>query len=332
MFERFKFIFTPLIIVLLANTAYARDNISMVGSSTVYPLAITAAEYFGLNSNYKTPKIESTGSGGGFKLFCKGVGTQYPDITAASRKIADSEKELCKNNGVKFTEIMLGYDGIVMANKIDSYEFNLTTKHIFLALAKFIPDEIKHDWKINNYLYWNDIDPKLPKVKINVIGPPPTSGTRDSFVELVMESACKQWTWIDHKDDRCKMIREDGTFIEAGENDNLIIQKLRANKDLIGIFGFVYLINNMDLIKPATINNHTPDYDTISSGEYVLARPLFIYAKNNHVTYIPDIIPFLRTFTAENSIGDEGYLVDKGLIPLTKDDRNNVRTLIDNIK
>lgn len=314
--------------------AQARDYISIVGSSTVYPFSTVVAEQFGKTGQFKTPKVESTGTGGGFKLFCAGVGVQHPDISNASRAIKSSEKEDCAKNGVKdIVEVKVGYDGIVLANSKASKVLEIDLKQLYLALAKNVPDPKSGDKLVPNpYKMWSDIDASLPKQKIEVLGPPPTSGTRDALVELGMEGGCKGFPLLKEmkeKDEKaykaaCGTMREDGAFIEAGENDNLIVQKLGANKDAYGIFGYSFLEENLATVKPAIINGSRPSYESISGGAYPLSRPLFFYVKKAHVGVIPGIPEFLAEFTSEKAFGPEGYLTDRGLIALPDDERKKV--------
>jgi len=265
--ERIEIIMKRIIVVMISalfmaasigtsGARAARDYISIVGSSTVYPFATVVAEQFGKSTPYKTPKIESTGSGGGFKLFCAGVGVENPDITNASRAIKKSEYDTCMANGVKgIIEVKIGYDGIVFANSKQAAPLKLTRKDIFLALAKEVPDPNGGEKLIPNpYNTWQDVNPALPAKTIEVLGPPPTSGTRDAFVELTMDAGCEEFKPIKSMDKKtmqatCQTIREDGSYIEAGENDNLIVQKLEANPNAVGIFGFSFLDQNMDKIQ-----------------------------------------------------------------------------------
>ena len=310
----------------------ARDYISIVGSSTVYPFATVVAEQFGKSTDYKTPKIESTGSGGGFKLFCAGVGVEHPDITNASRAIKKSEFDTCVANGVKdIIEVKIGYDGIVIANSRDAAPLKLTRKDIFLALAKEVPDPSGGGKMIPNpYKTWQEVNPALPAKTIEVLGPPPTSGTRDAFVELAMESGAKKFEIIASLKDKKKFaaisqtVREDGAYVEAGENDNLIVQKLEANPNAVGIFGFSFLDQNADKIQGSKINGVAPTFETIASGDYPVSRPLFFYVKKAHVGTIPGIEEYLAEFTSDKAWGDEGYLTDKGLIPMPEDMRAKV--------
>ncbi len=304
----------------------ARDYISIVGSSTVYPFATVVAEQFGRTSKFKTPKIEATGSGGGIKLFCAGVGIQHTDIANSSRRIKAGEVAECAKNGVTaIVEIKIGYDGIVLADSVASPRFALTRKAIFLALAKQVPSPKGDETLIANpYKTWKEVDPALPSRAIEVLGPPPTSGTRDAFVELAMEGGCKAYPWIAAVKDKdeakfkaiCHTIREDGRFIEAGENDNLIVQKLKANPNAIGIFGYSFLEQNEDSVQGSTVDGQAPTFEAIASGAYPVSRPLFFYVKKAHLAAIPGIREYVAEFTSNKAMGEEGYLADKGLIPL----------------
>ncbi len=312
-----------------AAEAVARDQIRIVGSSTVYPFAIAVAEDFGRSTSFPTPVIESTGSGGGLKLFCEGVGTNTPDVTNASRAIKTSEIELCESNGVTdIVEVMIGYDGIVMANAKSAPIYDLTKEQIFLALAKSVPKD--DELMPNPYQTWNEIDPNLPEHKIEVYGPPPTSGTRDAFVELVMEEACESWQVYEemNKADRkrfCAEIREDGAFIEAGENDNLIVQKLEANPRALGIFGFSFLDQNSDKVHGSLIDGVEPTFDNIADGAYPISRSLFFYVKTAHVGVIPGLKEYVEVFTSEPAWGPDGFLSERGLIPLPDTERTQMR-------
>ena len=324
------------------NAQAARDQISIVGSSTVYPFATVVAEQFGRTTSFKTPTVESTGSGGGLKLFCGGIGVDTPDITNASRRIKSSEVEKCASNGInEIVEVKIGYDGIVMANSKTAKQVSLTTKDIYLALAKEIPNPDGSETFIENpYKKWSDVSANLPDVKIEVLGPPPTSGTRDAFVELAMEGGCKQYDWIKaiKKEDkslykaRCHTIREDGAFVEAGENDNLIVQKLQANPNALGIFGFSFLDQNSDVVQGSKVNGEDPSFENIAVGAYPVSRPLYFYVKKAHVGKIPGIAEYLAEFTSEKAMGDEGYLSDRGLIPLPADEYAQVSDAVKNLK
>lgn len=312
-------------LISLSAVSAGRDHISIVGSSTVYPFATVVAERFGKSTGFKTPKIESTGTGGGMKLFCKSIALDTADITNASRRIKISEYKMCQENGVTdIVEVLIGYDGIVIANDIKSIQFNLTRKDLFLALAKQVPTKTPGELLTNPHITWSDVRSDLPNIKIEVLGPPPTSGTRDAFVELAMEGGCKKFDWIKSVKSEskskyksiCHTIREDGAYIEAGENDNLIIQKLQKNPNALGVFGFSFLDQNSDLVKGATIDGALPEFETIADGTYPISRPLFFYVKSAHVGNIPGMKEFLQEFTSEKAMGEEGYLTDKGLIPL----------------
>lgn len=320
-----------LTLALTAPAMAARDYISIVGSSTVYPFATVVAEQFGKTTGSKTPKIESTGSGGGFKLFCGGVGVDFPDITNASRAIKSSEMKTCAGNGVKeIVEVKIGYDGIVLANSKTVAPLQLTRKDIFLALAKEVPDPANPQKLIANpYMTWKEVNSALPDTKIEVLGPPPTSGTRDAFVELAMESGAKTFAIIknmkktDNKRYKAvsQTVREDGAYIEAGENDNLIVQKLQANPNALGIFGFSFLDQNGDVIQGSIIENQAPTFEGIAQGAYPVSRPLFFYVKKAHVDVIPGMKGYLAEFTSDKAWGEEGYLADKGMIPMPNEER-----------
>ncbi len=318
--------------------AAGRDHIDIVGSSTVYPFATVVAEKFGKKTRFRTPKIESTGSGGGLKLFCAGVDLNTPDITNASRRIKRSEYQKCQKNGVTdITEVQIGFDGIAIANSKKAPLFRLTRRDLFLALAKKVPNPDGSQTLIANpYTQWNQVNPNLPGTRIEVLGPPPTSGTRDAFAELALEGGCKTFDWIKSikKADKrrykaiCHGIREDGAYIEAGENDNLIVQKLDANPTAIGIFGYSFLEQNDDKIQGSVIEGVAPEFDTIADGSYPISRPLFFYTKNAHIDSIPGMLEYMKEFTSEQAFGDEGYLVDKGLIPLSEEKRKTMRETV----
>ena len=317
-----------------------RDYIYIVGSSTVYPFSTVVAERFGRSTEFKTPKVESTGSGGGLKLFCDGVGVDYPDITNASRAIKQSEVDTCAENGVTdIVEVRIGYDGIVIANSINAAHVNLSRAEIFLALAKSVPGETEGELIENPYKTWADINPELPDARIEVLGPPPTSGTRDAFVELAMEGGCKSVAWIkalkssdkNRYKEICHTVREDGAFVEAGENDNLIVQKLEANPSAFGIFGFSFLDQNAEKVKGAAVDGVDPTFDAIADGDYPVSRPLFFYVKKAHVDVIPGLRELLREFTSERAWGEEGYLSDRGLIPMPDEERSQVAANVRNL-
>jgi phosphate transport system substrate-binding protein len=297
------------------------------------------AEQFCKTTRYKTPKIESTGSGGGLKLFCAGVGVEYPDITNSSRRIKESELEKCRQNGVsEIIEVKIGYDGIVLANSNKAKPMKLTRKDIFLALAKDVPDPKGGETLVPNpYRTWREVNSSLPNKKIEVLGPPPTSGTRDAFVELAMETGAKSFPWIKAKDKKefqkiAHTIREDGAYIEAGENDNLIVQKLDANPNAIGIFGFSFLDQNTDKIQGSFVDDEKPTFEAIASGEYPVSRPLFFYVKKAHIGVIPGMEGYLSEFTSEKAWGPEGYLADKGMIPMPDAERKKYRADVSKLR
>ena len=295
-----------ILVAAASSVATARDQIRVVGSSTVFPFSTAVAEQFGRSTDFNSPVIESTGSGGGMKLFCAGVGTGHPDVTNASRRMKESEFQLCRDNGVTdITEAVIGYDGIVVANAKGGPVFSLTRAQIVTALAAQGPLPTS----------WDEVDPALPAIKIEVLGPPPSSGTRDAFEELVMHEGC-EGAGIE-----CEgiTIREDGAFIEAGENDNLIVSKLEANPNALGVFGFSFLDQNSDALQGASVDGVDPEFDAIADGDYPVSRSLYFYIKNAHVGVVPGIQEFANEFMSENAAGEEGYLVDKGLIPLPED-------------
>ncbi len=330
-----KFLIAASAIALFAGPALARDQIRIVGSSTVYPFTTAVAENFGKTSGMKTPVVESTGTGGGMKLFCAGVGEANPDFTNASRRIKKSEFEDCAKNGVTdIVEIKIGFDGLTLAASKEAPEMKLTKQQIFMALAKQVPDK---DGKLvdNPYKMWSDIDPSLPAAKIEVLGPPPTSGTRDSFVELAMEPGAAKFKSLEElkKSDAkafeavWKSIREDGAYVEAGENDNLIVQKLQANPAALGIFGFSFLEENASTLKGTEVDGVAPSYETVASGDYKMARPLYVYGKKQHVGTVPGMAEYVAEYVSEKAIGEDGYLADKGLITLPGADAEKSRAM-----
>ena len=300
--SKLTFTMAAVALIAAAGVAEARDQIRIVGSSTVFPFSTAVAEQFGKTTEFKTPVVESTGSGGGLKLFCAGVGVDHPDMTNASRRIKAKEIKLCKENGVDAVEAIVGYDGIVIANAKGAPAFALTREQIVTALAEQGPKPTM----------WSEIDPSLPNIKIEVLGPPPSSGTRDAFEELVMHEGCEGANIA------CDgiSIREDGAFIEAGENDNLIVSKLEANPNALGVFGYSFLDQNSDKLQGAMVDGVEPSFENIASGDYPVARSLFFYIKKQHVGVIPGIMEYVAEFVSDEAAGEEGYLVDKGLIPL----------------
>jgi phosphate transport system substrate-binding protein len=318
-----------------------RDYISIVGSSTVYPFSTVVAERFGKSTKFATPKVESTGSGGGLKLFCSGVGSATPDITNASRAIKKSEIDLCAENGIKdIIEVTVGYDGIVLANTKETKQMSLSLRELFLALGKNIPNPDGTDTLVDNpYKTWNEINPTFPATKIEVLGPPPTSGTRDAFAELALEGGCKTFPFIKamKKQDKnkykavCHAVREDGGYVEAGENDNLIVQKLVANPDALGVFGYSFLEQNSEKVQGSLINGKLPTFDAIADGSYPVSRSLFFYVKKAHIGVIPGIEGYLAEFTSEKAMGEYGYLAEKGMIPMTDEERSKVLSTVKNL-
>jgi phosphate transport system substrate-binding protein len=354
--------------------AQGRESVSIVGSSTVYPFATVVAERFGRSTNFKTPKIESTGSGGGLKLFCKGVGAGTPDITNASRRIKKSEYDDCQKNGVTdVVEVLIGYDGIAIANSRKASQMVLSLKEIYLALAKDVPGD---DGKLipNPYKTWKDINPSLPATKIEVLGPPPTSGTRDAFAELALGGGAKaipalkelRGLGADQADEiKASMaslgipagvydayvqskgkapkgkdlfktvaysVREDGAYIEAGENDNLIVQKLEANPNALGVFGYSFLDENGDKVQGSLVDGVEPNFDTIADGDYPVSRPLYFYIKAAHVGRIPGIQEYAMEFASARAMSEDGYLPEKGLIPLSDEELKQVQDDVKSLK
>ena len=329
------------LLALAASPAFAaRDQIRIVGSSTVYPFTTAVAEAFGKSSGMKTPVVESTGTGGGMKLFCAGVGDDTPDLTNASRRIKKSEFEDCAKNGVtEIVEIKVGFDGLSLAHSKDAKDFGLTKQQIFMALAKEVPGK---DGKLvaNPYKMWNEIDASLPATRIEVLGPPPTSGTRDSFMELAMEPGAAKFESLEAlktSDAKAfekvwKSMREDGAFVEAGENDNLIVQKLQANPDALGIFGFSFLEQNAATIKDVAVDGVEASYETIADGSYKVARPLFVYAKKQHLDGVAGMKEFLAEYTSDKALGEEGYLADKGLVTLPGEQAEKTRAIAEKLE
>lgn len=329
-----KTILTSACAISLFNSANAADQIRAAGSSTLYPFVTVAAEEFGYSSKFKTPIIESTGTGGGFKLFCSSLDDSSTDLANASRQIKQSEIEQCAKNGIKdIKEVKIGYDGIVLGNITTSKQYSLTKEHIFNALAK----KIALEGKIlkNPYQKWSDIDSSLPNVKIEVYGPPPSSGTRDAFVELVFKDYCSDLEEFKNKypdkkqrKGACQLIREDGLFIEAGENDNLIVQKLKNNPSALGIFGFSFLDQNSASIQGSLIGDVEPTFENIASGDYPISRALYVYAKGEKFGRTEGLKQFLKELTSDNAIGEDGYLVEKGLIPLGQEELEKLRNTL----
>jgi phosphate transport system substrate-binding protein len=318
--------------MLFAGTAQARDQIRIVGSSTVYPFTTAVAEQLG-KTGVKTPVVESTGTGGGMKLFCAGLGVEHPDATNASRRMKKSELEMCQKNGVKdVVELSVGFDGISVAQSKEGPAMKLTLAQLFLAIAKQVPGP---DGKLiaNPYKNWSDIDPSLPNVKIEVLGPPPTSGTRDALHELLLEHgaaaipalAALKKTDAKAFDTAWKSLREDGAYVEAGENDNLIVQKLVANKNAFGIFGYSFLEENLSKLRGVALNGVEPTYDNIADGKYPGSRLLYVYVKKQHIGVVPGIDKFVAEYVSPKAMGEDGYLAKKGLVTLPKAEADKIR-------
>ena len=328
--KKLNFVLSLLVAIAISGAASARDQIKIVGSSTVYPYATVVAEKFG-KSGFKTPVIESTGTGGGMKLFCAGVGTQHPDITNASRAIKSKEKALCAKNGVKdIVEIVVGNDGISFAHSVKAKDMNFTKEQLWRALAHDV--DVNGKVVKNPYKKWSDIDKSLPNKGIKILVPPPTSGTRDAWNSLVMGKGCSKAAKAAFKaagkkaKKACAKLREDGLAVEAGENDTLIVNKLAADPDMFGLFGFSYLVANKDKIKATKVEGKLPSLASIQDYTYPIARPLFFYVKKAHVGTVPGIKEYLKEFTAKGTMGPKGYLTDIGLVPLDSKSYKKTRT------
>ncbi|MGQ2928626.1 MAG: substrate-binding domain-containing protein [Neoaquamicrobium sediminum] len=326
---------TAVIAFAITGHAYAqtRDQVKVVGSSTVFPYSQAAAEEYAAKSGSTAPVVESTGTGGGFKVFCGGIGPDFADITGASRAIKESELELCTSNGVDdITEALIGYDGLSIAHARSAPDMDLTEEQIFKALAAELPDG-NGGFAANPNKKWSDIDPSLPEVNIIAFGPPPTSGTRDAFVELVMHDGCKNLPGMaelkaaneDKWNEVCSRMRQDGPFVEAGENDNLIVQRLEADANAVGIFGYSFLYENSDKLKAVTVNGVEPTFDTIADASYPVSRPIFFYVKNAHRDVIPGLKEFIAEYVSDEALAVDGYLAERGLTPLSDEKRQEVQ-------
>jgi len=320
-------------LVSTGATAQTREQIRIVGSSTVFPYTQAVAEEFGNATGNPAPVVESTGTGGGMQIFCRGVGPQHPDITGASRSMRKSEYDLCQQNGVtEITEVLIGYDGLSIAHSVESeFDWALTEQELYTALAATVP--VDGELVDNPYTRWSEINPDLPDVAITVFGPPPTSGTRDAFVELAMHDGCNAYDMLaelEESDEErweqvCGTMRTDGPFIEAGENDNLIVQRLQADSNALGIFGYSFLFENQDTLEGVAINGVAPSFETIASGEYDIARPLFFYIKNAHRGAIPGLEEFISEYVSEEALAPDGYLRARGLTALDEEKRKEVQ-------
>ncbi len=307
-------------------TAQSRDQISIVGSSTVFPYTQAVAEEFTNQSGAPAPIVESTGTGGGMQIFCEGVGEGYPDLTGASRAMTASEFELCQTNGVDdITEALIGFDGLSLAiSRSNDFDWDLTLQEVYLALAAQVP--VEGEWADNPYTRWSEINPDLPDTEILAYGPPPTSGTRDAFVELAMNAGCAELDYVqdggydgDWIEENCSRMRQDGPFVEAGENDNLIVQRIEADPDAMGIFGYSFLFENQDALKAISINGVVPESDTIADNSYPVSRPLYFYTKNAHRGVIPNFQEFIEEYMSDAALSEGGYLSERGLVPLSED-------------
>lgn len=320
-----RLLFSIPLLLSFSVSVEARDQIKIVGSSTVYPFTTAVAEQYGKNTGKKSPVVESTGTGGGMKLFCAGIGTTFPDFVNASRAMKSGEFQECQKNGVTdILSIKIGIDGLVIAQSKLGTPLRLTMEQVFLALAERVPDK-NGNLIPNPYKTWSDLNSAFPNVKIEVLGPPPTSGTRDSFHELFMEGGAKENVHLAKlaKDNPkefevlWKSLRKDGAYVEAGENDNVIVQKLETNKNAFGIFGYSFLEENLNKLRGVTISGVEPNEETIASGKYKGSRPLYIYAKVQHYGVVPGMQEFISEFLSTKAVGKDGYLVRKGLVPLS---------------
>lgn len=323
------------IAAISASAAAARDQIRIVGSSTVFPYTQAVAEEFANQTGASAPIVESTGTGGGFQIFCGGIGVGHPDITGASRAMRKSEYELCLSNGVTdISEALIGNDGLsVTVARANGFAWDMTKAEIYLALAAQVP--VGGEWKDNPYQRWSEINPAFPDTPIRVYGPPPTSGTRDAFVELAMHTGCRQLEFVKAGSfdgawvtENCSRMRVDGPFIEAGENDNLIVQQLVADPDAMGIFGYSFLYENSDRLKAVSIGGVQPDAETIASGAYTISRPLFFYVKNAHRGVIPNLQEFIEEYMSDAAMAPGGYLEERGMVPLPDAQRAAVQEAV----
>lgn len=335
-----KFMISAAVLATLAAGAAiaARNNISIVGSSTVFPFASAVAERFAAGGKFGTPKVESTGTGGGMAIFCKGVGVGTPDITNASRPMKLSEYQSCQRNGVKeIVQVKIGYDGIVIANAKSGQDFSLTKQQIYMAVAKNIP----HKGKMiaNPFKTWNQIDPSLPNLAIDVMGPPPTSGTRDAFAELVLEAGARTFAQMENMRSNneanfkkvATQVREDGAWKDSGENDNLIVQSIARNPNMVGVFGFSFYEENADRLQAASINGRYATFETISSGSYPISRSMFIYLKKQNIGMVPGIQEFAAEFMSPAAGGARGYLKGRGMVPLPEAERAKQAGIVQNL-
>lgn len=323
------------LLALSAGSAAARDQIRVVGSSTVFPYTQAVAEQFANNTGAPSPIVESTGTGGGMRIFCGGIGEGHPDMTGASRSMRASEFELCVQNGVTdITEVLLGYDGLsIVVARANEFAWNLSLAEVYQALGAQV--EVDGQWVDNPFTTWNQINPNLPASPILVFGPPPTSGTRDAFVELAMHVGCRQLPYVANGgfdsawvNENCSRMRTDGPFVEAGENDNLIVQRLQADPNAFGIFGYSFLYENLDTLKDVNINGVEANLETIASFEYPIARPVFVYIKNAHRGVIANFNEFIEEFVSEDALAADGYLAERGLVAMSDETRARVQEAV----
>lgn len=327
------------LVAVSATAAAARDEIRIVGSSTVFPYTQAVAEQFANNTGAPSPIVESTGTGGGMKIFCGGIGEQHPDITGASRAMKASEFELCQTNGVtEITEALIGFDGLSMAVSRESeFNWDLSLGDIYLALGAQVP--VDGEWKDNPYKMWSEINPDLPEVEILAYGPPPTSGTRDAWVELAMHAGCEELDFVkdggfdgDWVGENCSRMRTDGPFVEAGENDNLIVQRIEADPNAFGIFGYSFLYENFDKLKGVQIAGVEPTIDTIADKSYPVSRPLYFYVKNAHRGVIANLDEFIEEYMSDDALESDGYLAERGLVALEESRRMELQDAVLNAK
>ena len=318
-----------------ATAAAARDEIRIVGSSTVFPYTQAVAEQFANNTQYPSPIVESTGTGGGMQIFCQGIGEAHPDLTGASRAMKASEYALCEENGVTdVTEALIGFDGLSMAvSRASEYDWDLTLGQMYQALGAQVP--VDGEWVENPYEKWSEIDSSLPDIDIVVIGPPPTSGTRDAWVELAMHAGCEELDYVangdfdgDWVEENCSRMRTDGPFVEAGENDNLIVQRLQADPNALGIFGYSFVYENIDTLEGVPLNGVEPNFDTIADKSFPVARPLYFYVKNAHRGVIPGLNEFVEEYMSEDALAPGGYLSERGLVPLVDERRARLQDAV----
>ncbi|MBB3995413.1 phosphate transport system substrate-binding protein [Sulfitobacter undariae] len=327
------------LVAVSATVAAARDEIRIVGSSTVFPYTQAVAEQFANNTGAPSPIVESTGTGGGMKIFCGGVGEQHPDITGASRAMKASEYELCQANGVtEVTEALIGFDGLsLVVSRDNEFDWDLSLADIYLAMAAQVPVEGK--WADNPYKKWNEINADLPAIDILAYGPPPTSGTRDAWVELAIHGGCEELDYVkeggfDSKwvKENCSRMRTDGPFVEAGENDNLIVQRLEADKNALGIFGYSFLYENLDKLKGVKIEGVEPTIDSIADKSYPVSRPLYFYVKNAHRGVIANLNEFIEEYMSDDALEAGGYLAERGLVALAEERRIELQDAVLNAK